>query len=167
MAGLWAVAHGVGEETRRRLALTLGGCTAGIAGTPGPSSEYAPLGGRPSPGCLLCVLSSSSPAPSRAHPGYPGGIHPHLGGAGSVRPGRTPRGTGFRSQCSPVCPGLGSRTRRDLPPRGHPSPNCCGRAVPPELGIPGDALVGALWHLLSANAFGIKPFLSHGCRLVL
>ncbi|MEJ1286681.1 hypothetical protein NN561_017689 [Cricetulus griseus] len=79
LAGPWAVVQGVGEETRRRLALTLGGCTAGMAGTPGPSREYAPLGGLPSPGYLLCVLSSSSPAPSRAHPGYPGGIHPDLG----------------------------------------------------------------------------------------
>lgn len=71
LAGPWAVARGVGEQTRRRLALSLGGCTAGIAGTPDPSREYARLGGRPSLGCLLCVLSWSSAAFSRAHPGKP------------------------------------------------------------------------------------------------
>lgn len=71
LAGPWAVARGVGEQTRRRLALSLGGCTAGIAGTRDPSREYARLGGRPSLGCLLCVLSWSSAAFSRAHPGKP------------------------------------------------------------------------------------------------
>lgn len=80
LAGPWAVARGVGEETRRRLALSLGGCAAGIAGTPGPSREYARLGGRPSLGCLLCVLSSASAESSRAHPGKPPrSIHPDLG----------------------------------------------------------------------------------------
>lgn len=84
------MARGVGKETRRRLALALGGCTAGIAGTPSPSREYAPLGGCPC-SCWLCDLSSSSPVSSRVHPGYPGGIHPDLGAASCSRPrGGTP-----------------------------------------------------------------------------
>lgn len=37
LVGPWAVARGVGKETRHRLALALGGCTAGIPGTPSPS----------------------------------------------------------------------------------------------------------------------------------
>lgn len=48
LAGPRAVVRGVGEEeTGRRHALSLGGCTAGIARIPGPSREYARLGGRP------------------------------------------------------------------------------------------------------------------------
>lgn len=145
MAGPLAAARGVGKETRRRLALALGGCTAGIAGTPSPSREYAPLGGCPC-SCWLCVLSSSSPVSSGAHPGYSGGIHPDLGNS-RLRTA-TGRDTMRDRESVPMLSspsGFRDPDSTRLPTLGTPLPQLPRPRVPPELGIPGDALFVALW----------------------